>query len=253
MLVTIVASLLAACTSTSPSSGGSGGGSGGGHADSGATTDGGGVAGDGGGSSDGGMMDPMPCDETVVPLTKATPPVSVDEVWPVVQAWVPTPITWVANATADDVGTSDALSVVIEQTGDAMVVTRTGYTTSDTDPDACRPGPELRIPVTATVTVAGGQAVATHTGFVDAQAAERTRIYFTDLVDEAPVLSKDWQAAAASKVSGWGYSIDDATRLYATIVTSQTDDVWAPEWAIDVRRDEAPMWGGVLWRGTLDE
>ncbi|RME26290.1 MAG: hypothetical protein D6798_07020, partial [Deltaproteobacteria bacterium] len=102
MLVAIVAAHLLACTSTPPATGGDGGD--GGHADSGTPTDGGGSGPDGGGSSDGGLPDPMPCDETVVPLTDTTPPVSVDEVWPVVQGWVPTSITWDAHATADDVG-----------------------------------------------------------------------------------------------------------------------------------------------------
>ncbi|MCK6505964.1 hypothetical protein L6R53_21695 [Myxococcota bacterium] len=223
-------SILLACTDRSPTD----------------DTGTGGHGGDGGASS-------IPCVEIETPLSEATAPTTVDEVWPLIEAGDPTSITWSLSATAA-VGEAQPFAVAFTQTGDALIVTRTGGDVySPTHPLACRPGPELRIPVSVDLTVDEGNAIVQFSGNVDAQGASYPLV-FLDMVTTAdlpPTLSSEWIAAAETVIGDdWGHDPAEAI-LKSHFSRGEFDGPWVPTWALTAERSDGLGWGGVLWLGDL--
>jgi hypothetical protein len=211
-----------------------------------------GTGGDGGGGTADGGSSTIPCVETETPLAKSTAPVTVEEVWPLIEAWSPTSILW-SQASSGMEGESQPFAVTFTQSGDAVVVERTGGDVySLTHPLACRPGPELRIPVTVEVVVDGGNATASYTGNVDAQGASYPLVFFHLRTSETdpPDLSKDWLAAANTEIDeSWGQTSAEAV-MESSFSRGEYDGDWLPVWAVTVEASDGG-WGGVLWKGEI--
>lgn len=203
--------------------------------------------GDGGASS-------IPCVETEAPLSEATAPTIVEEVWPLIEAWRPTSITWSQASTGGE-GESQPFAVTFVQAGDAVVVTRTGGDVySPTHPLACRPGPELRIPISVDVTVNGGSATAHYDGNLDAQGASYPLVFFylRTTVAEEPDLSAEWLAAAEAEVEGWAGAGVPIDALDSWFHRGEYDGDWLPRWGIGATAHTKDAYhSGILWSGDL--
>ena len=196
----------------------------------------------------------LPCVETETPLSEATAPTTVEEVWPLIEAWHPTTITWSRAPDAWD-SKSVPFAATFTQAGDAVVVTRTGGDVySPTHPNSCRPGPELRIPISVEVTVDGGSASAHFDGSLDAQGATYPLAFFRldTSVDTPPTLSSEWLAAAEEELAErWG---SDATidSIESWFNRGEYEGDWLPRWGIGAtgHTEDAGI-TGVLWTGDL--
>lgn len=205
----------------------------------------GGHGGDGGSSS-------IPCVETETPLSEATAPTTVEEVWPLIEAWDPTTITWQVSAAGLD-GKAEAFETTFTQTSDTVVVTRTGGDVySPTHPLACRPGPELRIPISADVLVDDGGATVHYFGSVDAQGASYSLTYFNlrTSADVPPVLSEDWSEAALTEIEGRGYDAEGQV-IESSFSRGEFDGEWVPTWALTAVQTDGTSGAGLLWLGDL--
>ena len=196
----------------------------------------------------------LPCVETETPLSEATAPTTIEEVWPLIEAWNPTSITW-RQSSMGDVGKAQPFEATFTQAGDPVVVTRTGGDVySPTHPNSCRPGPELRIPISVDVTVDGGNATAHFDGSLDAQAATYSLAFFRldTSVDNPPILSSEWLASAEAEVGEWGTGGAPIDALRAWFERGEYEGEWLPEWGLGATAHTKDAYhSGILWSGDL--
>ncbi len=188
------------------------------------------------------------CERTEVALDAATPPVTEEEVWDTVAAFVPTVASW-TEFSSDGTTEAPVTWSLTRDSGPAVAVTYGG------EDEHCSDYTALGIPVVITIDIADGAARQTRSTLIEATGTGRDAISIYDagvLTDDVHAeLSAKWTAACATTDErDWG-TLDEAWLVYSGTLESPRVEVDGGRTTLD-----AKSWGlcfyGDLGDGEAD-